>query len=805
MNDEEELRYFIDKQFHFRGSAKVSLNSLRFDDVARTLNPKNVARLLRIYQYEGCLRLEREHYIPVIIDEAQLSRICQQSNVEAKSLLSGTLVALNCENIRLSCLYGQHRLAAAKEFLEPGDKWWSVDIYIQGCETSTIVNIQEEYANALNFCDGDIFRNLRYAQKEGNLAKEGRWIARLSKRKWEDVRRLQTKDNLKALNQAFDHLLDYEGLWPALQIGNFHNILAMRCPEELETYLQFIHKAWKQILQGEGRYLDFGTVHALQMRNPAHSKVDFAYIRSGMQKGELFPRINDERSRGALTERLQSIDFSIPSLYTFFEDTKWLEPCAKIIRGLLPAKFRGSIRKAMIQRYIGLPLQTNCCVELSSGAYSYIEFDEKATAALAYRQLWMYAWRHFPNLAMIAPRKDTGSSKPEIKERNPLYAQHLAVLAQKIGFESKEISALAQASCDSIITYEYLSRVRPMDLYQECPQQRANVVESIINLLNSFKPAIEAVSPWQGVEVPIIQRCGRPHQVSFDLSKRCFFTEFIYLKPTDRSMCHFLVNRDIFRAFFGRTHPLESDPAQRELHQSVPKPVQENTGPATPSNTGSRQEEQPSINVQVQTVSIEQEENLFDVPSDPEEDIEMTDFDHYAADQGQKSRQLLLSENDMMCGDHIVFYDPVTEDLYAIADGNDQLAEFTNFLGCLLDRRYFFMVRKDGQLVTVPFEKLYDTAKQHDGWIFARPQSNDNDNWRNLESNPKDILKKHRQNPLKRKRIEPKRGVIVEKGSKAHRIAKPAKASSKPKPPQNQPNQQNPQNPTRLSEDEEIL
>lgn len=132
MNDEEELRYFIDKQAHYRGSAKVSLNSLRFDDVTRTLDTKNVARLLRIYQFEGCLRLEKEHYIPVIIDEAQLSRICQQSNVEAKSLLSGTLVALNCGDIRLSCLYGQHRLAAAKEFLEPGDKWWSVDIYIQG-------------------------------------------------------------------------------------------------------------------------------------------------------------------------------------------------------------------------------------------------------------------------------------------------------------------------------------------------------------------------------------------------------------------------------------------------------------------------------------------------------------------------------------------------------------------------------------------------------------------------------------------------------------------------------------------------
>jgi len=562
------------------------------------------------------------------------------------------------------------------------------------------------------------------------------------------------------------------------------------------TYLQSVYETWKQILQEETHYLDFGTVQALQMRNPAHSQVDFIYIKSGMQKGELFPRISDDRLRGAILERLQKIDFSIPSLYTFFEDTKWLEPCAKILRGLLPAKFRGSIRKAMLQRYNGLSSQNNCCVELSNRTYNYIKFDIHDTATLAYYQLWMYAWRHFPCLATIAPRKDTGASRPEIKERNPLYIQHLATLAQKLGFESKEITALTQASCESIITYEYLSRVRPTDLYQDSPQQRAKIVVKFVNFLNSFEPAIETVHPLQNVEVPIAQRCGRPYQVSYDLTKPYFFAEFIYRRPANGSMCHFLVNKDIFGAFFGRTHPFISETVQHELYQAMPKPVQENPGSAALTNTGFKPGEQLLTNVQPQTMNIEEEEDLFDTPADqpstaPEEDIEMTDFDRYATDQGDGSRQLLFSgsEDGLLHGNHIMFFDPDTEDLYAIAGGNDQRAQFDQFLSHLLDAKRYFMVRQQDKLVTVPSDKLYDLAQQSDRWIFTRQQSNDGGNWQGFESDPKKILRRHRQdNPLKRKRAELRRKGLTEKVNIGSRISKQVKAPSKPKPQQDRAN-----------------
>jgi len=43
-----------------------------------------------------------------------------------------------------------------------------------------------------------------------------------------------------------------------------------------------------------------------------------------------------------------------------------------------------------------------------------------------------------------------------------------------------------------------------------------------------------------------------------------------------------------------------------------------------------------------------------------------------------------------------MFYDLIIKDFYAIADNNNQFAEFINFLDYLLNKKYFFIVRKNG-------------------------------------------------------------------------------------------------------------
>ena len=87
------------------------------------------------------------------------------------------------------------------------------------------------YINARNFCDGDIFRYLRYGQIKQDSIEEKRWLARLTECKRKDLKQLQRRVELQSFNTGLDKLLPFVGFWPALQIGTFYRILNLKCPE----------------------------------------------------------------------------------------------------------------------------------------------------------------------------------------------------------------------------------------------------------------------------------------------------------------------------------------------------------------------------------------------------------------------------------------------------------------------------------------------------------------------------------------------------------------------------------------------
>ena len=76
---------FLQKQYHYRGRAKISLHHLEFEDEnvagGRTVDPKNIARLVEVFESEGCLRLEAEHHIPALIGETLLGGLLRDSSV----------------------------------------------------------------------------------------------------------------------------------------------------------------------------------------------------------------------------------------------------------------------------------------------------------------------------------------------------------------------------------------------------------------------------------------------------------------------------------------------------------------------------------------------------------------------------------------------------------------------------------------------------------------------------------------------------------------------------------------------------
>jgi len=73
----------------------------------------------------------------------------------------------------------------------------------------------------------------------------------------------------------------------------------------------------------------------------------------------------------------------------------------------------------------------------------------------------MFAWRHFPDLNAIAPRRDIGKRKPQVKLINEQCWQRLADLAITLGFESEEAIRLRIQDSDTKMTLEFLRQVRP--------------------------------------------------------------------------------------------------------------------------------------------------------------------------------------------------------------------------------------------------------------------------------------------------------------------------------------------------------
>jgi hypothetical protein len=139
---EYEQRISRDKASKFRGKARVMLEVLQFSpENLRDIDEKNVERLKEIFEEEGCLREEPERHVPAVIDMGDLTRAIQftgSDEVSLDRLLDNPkklppLLKFPL-GVHIECLNGKHRIQAAREFpgLKPSEKWWIVDLYLNG-------------------------------------------------------------------------------------------------------------------------------------------------------------------------------------------------------------------------------------------------------------------------------------------------------------------------------------------------------------------------------------------------------------------------------------------------------------------------------------------------------------------------------------------------------------------------------------------------------------------------------------------------------------------------------------------------
>lgn len=213
--------------------------------------------------------------------------------------------------------------------------------------------------------------------------------------------------------------------------------------QELSHYLTHILATWETIVGRDcAAHVDANTVASLQGRSPHSCVEDRDYITKIFVSGELFRTVTDQTARRFILDRLLQIKTIIPSIHTFLEDTKFLEPPSKILRVLLPFDYKGTIQEGLIRAYT-LPQDGSFRVQKHENEYMSLKQLPEFGFWSAYRQLWLFALRHFPFISDVKPRKSSRGHAVDIGTKTSRECWFLlADLAMKVGFWSPEIQSL---------------------------------------------------------------------------------------------------------------------------------------------------------------------------------------------------------------------------------------------------------------------------------------------------------------------------------------------------------------------------
>ncbi|PVH95424.1 hypothetical protein DM02DRAFT_690214, partial [Periconia macrospinosa] len=556
--DDEQTPGYTDEKLaeiqatYYRGLARVHLSSLDFShslaqEKHREISKKNVERLRKIFLKNGCLRLQEENFINAAVDAESLGDAIGEAKTTQANLLQlragSDLPLLPFTN--LHCLSGAHRIEAAKEFLDDNDQWWVVRLFSNEAPQPVLSRVIELYSNEQKPSDGDIFRKIRLYHRAGDTASENLWWSYLDHSKPKDLRQLLNKKKIMA--SEFDRLIDMPGLWAGVRLGALHRLLALKCDEEMVRYLKYIKHIWDRILGNtelDGSVVNKLTVEKLELLCPKYSQLDRKTISQLMKDNVLFPSVRDAEVRRMLFANICSLPTLIPSLRTFFETLKYLEPICEIMKQLLGKKTKDTIRKSLFGSF---RLPERMIVQVMENNYMELKVlpSKKEAAKLAYIQLWAFCARHFNTLTSCTPRKESDRKKPSIQGPNPVLRQRLAKFAYDLGFRNSALEQLMEDDSIQQLTRAYLEKANP-----PCAAITDENIQAVIN--TSYVEQTTEESETFDEELDVYRRCGRPYERDLADDRHHLFCTKIFTASSAERVNLLFVRQDLFKILFGR-------------------------------------------------------------------------------------------------------------------------------------------------------------------------------------------------------------------------------------------------------------
>ncbi|CAG8091530.1 unnamed protein product [Penicillium nalgiovense] len=157
----------------YQGYAIIKLQHLRYEEYnltgTREIAEKNVEKLFRMFEIEGCGNLEPEHRVAATINQEVLRKALTKSNLTPEALIdpkNQPNLLLEGEDI-ITYVYGKHRLKAGERLRETT---WLVDLYLNDISIDALAQLREESTQSISFTIGEIYRTLRSYQISQNPA-----------------------------------------------------------------------------------------------------------------------------------------------------------------------------------------------------------------------------------------------------------------------------------------------------------------------------------------------------------------------------------------------------------------------------------------------------------------------------------------------------------------------------------------------------------------------------------------------------------------------------------------------------------
>ncbi|EKG09993.1 hypothetical protein MPH_12955 [Macrophomina phaseolina MS6] len=418
--------------------------------------------------------------------------------------------------------------------------------------TDMCIEIIEESLHEQQYSDGDIFRKIRTYHKQGDEKSERKWWARLSNTKQKDLKQLF---KIPELTDAFDNLVGMPGMWQSFQLGTLHRLLTLHCDEELLRYLTRIADVLGGVLRAANippEAVDNVTIAKLELLAPSVSDGDRMRVEGLIRSGEVFPSITNAQKRDAILSALLLTPGLIPTLTSFFENLKYLEPCCYILKKLLPGKEKRTIFQSLAASYIAPKEQL---LEYSTGSRLRSIVGDENALWLAYVQLWAFCMRHFPSMTETAPRKVVGKAKPS-KSSNSALWHYLGDLAIKLGFRTPQALELQRQNPYESLAQQLLRSLRPASP----PDMR-----HVLRVAAACKEIEDdpKVREWPNLtatdHLPREKRCGRPFEDDFLLDSNFLFVPTIYEIEETKGpeISSLFVKRDLFISFLGNKYTLQ--------------------------------------------------------------------------------------------------------------------------------------------------------------------------------------------------------------------------------------------------------